>query len=115
MMRAMRLLLLSNSTNFGEGYLDHAMPDVRAFLGAVTRLAFVPFALKDHAAYTAKARARFAKEGIEVAALTAADGGHRDLRDAEAVFVGGGNTFRLLRTLQSFAYIEALRERVAGG
>ncbi len=95
-----RLLLLSNSTNHGQGYLDHAM---------------VPFALHDRAAYTAKARARFLSEGIEVEALTADEGGRRALQSAEAVFVGGGNTFRLLKTLQEAALLEALRERARAG
>jgi dipeptidase E len=111
----MRLLLLSNSTNFGEKYLDHAMAAIRAFLGPVKRLTFVPFALADHESYTAKARERFAREGIELKPL-AADRGRSDTLDsAEAVFVGGGNTFRLLRALQSTGHVEALRARVTAG
>jgi dipeptidase E len=111
----MRLLLLSNSTNFGEKYLDHAMAEIRTFLGPVKRLTFVPFALADHEAYTAKARERFAREGIEVTALLA-DRGRADTLDAaDAIFVGGGNTFRLLRTLQGFGYVEAIRARVSAG
>jgi dipeptidase E len=110
-----RLLLLSNSTNHGQGYLDHAMPEVRALLVGVKRLLFVPFALHDRAAYAAKARARFLSEGIEVEALTADEGGRRAVRSAEAVFVGGGNTFRLLRTLQDAALLEPLRARARAG
>ncbi len=111
----MRLLLLSNSTNFGEKYLDHAMADIRGFLGAVKRVTFVPFALADHEAYTAKARERFGREGIEVTALVA-DRGRADTLDAaEAVFVGGGNTFRLLRALQTTGHLDAIRARVAAG
>ncbi len=110
----MRLFLLSNSTNFGEGYLDHAMDDIRAFLGPIQRLAFVPFALADHAAYTAKVQDRFGREGIEVTAL-AATRNAASLRSVDAVFVGGGNTFRLLRTLQKARYVDDLRARVAAG
>ena len=111
----MRLLLLSNSTNFGEKYLDHAMADIRDFLGGVKRIAFVPFALADHEAYTAKARERFAREGIDLGALSADRGRTDDLETAEAVFVGGGNTFRLLRALQATGYVEAIRARVEAG
>jgi dipeptidase E len=111
----MRLLLLSNSTNFGEKYLDHAMADVRGFLGSVKRLAFVPFALADHEAYTAKARERFAREGIDVVPFVAGRGRSDGLESAEAVFVGGGNTFRLLRALQSSGHLEVLRARVYAG
>ena len=110
-----RLLLLSNSTNHGQGYLDHALPEVRALFHGVKRLLFVPFALYDRATYTAKARARFATEGIDVEALTPDPAGHRRLESAEAVFVGGGNTFRLLKTLQDGGLLEPLRRRVREG
>jgi dipeptidase E len=110
-----RLLLLSNSTNHGQGYLDHAMEEIRALVGPARRLLFVPFALQDRAGYAARARARFAREGIEVDALTADEAGHRALDSAEAVFVGGGNTFRLLRTLQESGLLERLRRRAQGG
>ena len=106
------LLLLSNSTNHGQGYLDHAMPRIRDWLGPVGRLVFVPFALQDHAAYTARVRERFAAEGIEVDGLA---GGPGALDAAEAVFVGGGNTFRLLARLQQAGLLETLRNRVAVG
>lgn len=110
-----RLLLLSNSTNHGEGYLDHAMPAMRTLLGPVRRILFVPFALRDRAAYAGKARARFAREGIEVDALTADARGARALEAAEAVFVGGGNTFRLLKVLQDAGLLEPLQRRGRGG
>jgi dipeptidase E len=109
-----RLLLLSNSTNHGRGYLDHAIEDLRAFLGPARRLAFVPFALKDQAAYAAKARERFAREQVEVEAVTE-DGGAATLAAVDAVFVGGGNTFRLLHTLQRSGLLDELRRRVREG
>jgi len=109
------LLLLSNSTNFGEGYLDHALEAIRELLGRARRLLFVPFALRDHAAYTAQVRERFAREGIEVEGATPGAGGARALAEAQAVFVGGGNTFRLLDTLQGSALVEPLRLRAVAG
>jgi dipeptidase E len=111
----MRLLLLSNSTNYGAGYLDHAMDAVRDFLGGRRRLVFVPFALKDAASYTAKARARFEPDGIEVVGLTADAAGADLLASAEAVFVGGGNTFRLLDRLQRAGLLDVLRRRASEG
>jgi dipeptidase E len=109
------LLLISNSTNHGQGYLDHAMPAIRDLLGPVRRLLFVPFALHDRAGYAGKARTRFATEGIEVEALTADGAGRRALEAAPAVFMGGGNTFRLLRTLQEARLVEPLRDLARAG
>jgi dipeptidase E len=110
----MKLLLLSNSTGHGRGYLDHAWPAVESLLGGAGRLLFVPFALRDHAGYTAKVRDRFAP-GRAVEALAPGAGGLAQLDRAEAVFVGGGNTFRLLATLQAAGLLAPLAERVRSG
>ena len=110
-----RLLLLSNSTNHGAGYLDHAAPAIASFLGPVRRLLFVPFALRDWTAYTARARERLAREGIEANGATADAQGRAAFEEAEAVFVGGGNTFRLLDRLQRSDLLEVLRRRAAAG
>ena len=112
---SLRLMLLSNSTNFGGGYLDHAMEEIRAFLGGARELLFVPFALKDRAGYAARAAARFAREDVAVRALTGDADGRRALDGAQAVFVGGGNTFRLLKTLQDAALLEPLAARARAG
>jgi dipeptidase E len=110
-----RLLLLSNSTNHGAGYLDHAMEAIGSFLGPVRRLCFVPFALRDHQGYTAKARERFAVAGIDLRAVPADAAGAAALETAEAAFVGGGNTFRLLDRLQRSGLLDVLRRRDATG
>jgi dipeptidase E len=109
-----RLLLLSNSTNFGAAYLDHAMEAILRFLGPARRVAFVPFALEDQARYAARVRERFEREGIDVVRVTE-DGSAADLESAGAVFVGGGNTFRLLGLLRSTGVLDALGRLAAGG
>ena len=45
---ASRILLISNSTLYGSGYLDHAEAEIRSFLGQMDRILFIPFALHDH-------------------------------------------------------------------
>lgn len=111
----MKLLLLSNSTNYGEGYLDHAIDDVRDFFGPRRRLAFVPFALRDQAAYTRKVAERLTPEGFVITGVTADAAGRAALEAAEGVFVGGGNTFRLLDTLQRADLLDPLRRRARSG
>ena len=101
-----RLLLISSSNVHGYGYLDHAEAEIKSFLGTLKRVAFVPFAIQDRAAYTAKVSERLAKMG-----LTVID----DVASAEAIFVGGGNTFRLLEALYETGLLETIRKRVEGG
>ena len=111
----MKLLLISSSTVHGSGYLDHCAEEIRNFLGQLERILFVPFALKDREAYTARAAERLGQMGYAV------DGLHRE-RDpqgavarAEAIFVGGGNTFRLLDALYRQDLLQPIRERVLAG
>jgi len=104
----MRLLLISSSTVHGFGYLDHPEPEMRAFLGAGRRVAFVPFALHDHDAYTAKVRERLEKMDLDVVSIDEFD-------RADAIFVGGGNTFRLLKTLYERDLLTPIRDRVRAG
>jgi len=104
----MRLLLISSSNVHGYGYLDHPEPFMRTFLGDARRVAFVPFAAHDHDAYTAKVRERLARMELDVIPID-------DLDRAEAIFVGGGNTFRLLKTLFDRDLLNRIRDRVRAG
>ena len=110
-----RLLLISNSTLFGSGYLDHAEKAIRDFLGSATRIVFVPFALHDRNGYTERARERFRAMGCTLASLHDVSNPQREIEQADAVFVGGGNTFRLLTGLYAFNLLEAIRRSVKQG
>jgi dipeptidase E len=110
----MKLLLVSNSTQHGGGYLEHCADEVETLFAGVKNLLFVPFALHDHDAYTAIVRKRFASDR-EVIGLHEPADPVAAVRDAEAIFIGGGNTFRLLKGLYDRRLIEPIRQRVADG
>jgi dipeptidase E len=116
---ARRLLLVSNSTLHGGGYLDHCAAEMRAVLDGVRRVLFVPFALHDRDRYAATARERLGRMGFGVDSLHEAGeepaAARRMVAAAEAVFTGGGNTFRLLATLYRLDLLAALRERALAG
>ncbi|MBB5155878.1 dipeptidase PepE [Saccharopolyspora phatthalungensis] len=111
----MELLLLSSSMKHGTGFLEHAMPAVAELLAGRRRLLFVPFAKHDHDLYAAIVQAAVAPLGITVEAIQRADDPVAAVRAAEGVFIGGGNTFRLLATLHRLGLLQALREAVRGG
>jgi dipeptidase E len=110
-----RVLLISNSTLHGRGYLDHAEAEIRRLLGPARRVLFVPFALADRDAYAAKAEARFAAFGCELTSLHRVDDAWQAIETAEALFVGGGNTFRLLKAIYDLEILSLIRRRVAKG
>jgi dipeptidase E len=110
-----QLLLISNSTLHGSGYLDHVEQEIRALLGAVKRVLFVPFALHDRDAYASQARERFAAMGYELDSVHDAPAAGKAVAQAEALFIGGGNTFRLLHGLYQADLLPPIRSRVAAG
>jgi dipeptidase E len=112
---AKRILLISNSTLYGSGYLDHAAAEIRDFLGDIERVLFVPFALYDRDAYTATARKRFEAMDYALDSIHTARDARQAVNGAEAIFIGGGNTFRLLKTLYDFDLLPAIRRRVEEG
>jgi dipeptidase E len=112
--RPVRVLLGSGGFRTPEriGLLAEQM---RSFFGPVGRLLFVPYALADHEGYRQQLvgrglNASYDLDGLHhhpdpVAAVTA----------AEALFVGGGNTFRLLDALYRLGLLDAIRARVRQG
>lgn len=104
----MRLLLISSSLVHGYGYLDHPEPEIKRHLKGKKRVAFVPFAAFDHDAYTAKVSERFGRMGFNIVSID-------EFESADAIFVGGGNTFRLLKKLQDRNLLDPIRQRVRDG
>jgi dipeptidase E len=111
----MQLLLISNSTLYGSGYLDHAETEIRDFLGDVKRVLFVPFAVHDRDEYAATAQQRFARMGYELSSIHSAPDQRQAVQDTAAIFIGGGNTFRLLKALYDADLLDPIRRRVAEG
>src|SRR5229473_2533513 len=110
-----RLLLISNSTLHGSGYLDHAEKEIRDLIGNRTGVIFIPFAVHDWKAYAAKAQERFRDMGLALTSVHDVSNMRRAIAEAEVIFVGGGNTFRLLKGLYDHDLLDPIRQRVAAG
>ena len=110
-----RALLISSSKVFGGGFLDHAEAAIRERVAGVRRVLFIPHALADRDAYTKVARKRFKAMGFDLDSLHAAADTLAAVEAAEAVFVGGGNTFRLLKALNDLGVLARLRARALSG
>jgi dipeptidase E len=111
------LLLLSNSRNPGGGFLDHAEDALRDFLRGRQRVLFVPFAgvAISWALYTQRVRDRLARLDVDVDGLHDAPEARRAVEEADALMVGGGNTWQLLRELQRGGLLAPLAARINEG
>ena len=110
-----RVLLISSSRIYGSGYLDQAEAEIRDFLGNVKQVLFVPYAGFDRDEYAAIARERYAKMGYEMSSVHTASDPIEAVNKTDAVFIGGGNTFRLLNALYQANLLEPIRNRVKNG
>jgi len=109
------LMLISSSNVHGQGYLDHVEHEIREMLRGVQRIAFVPYALYDRDAYAARVRQRFERMGIGVDSIHTDSSPGLLVQQAQALFIGGGNTFRLLKALYDYELLEGIRNRVEHG
>jgi len=113
-----RLLLLSNSTNFGEPFLQYPLRTIRQFLGpVVSQVLFVPYAgvRISFSDYAARVRERFQEIGIAVTSVHETENPAAAVERSSTIVVGGGNTFCLLDRLYAHGLVERIRERVLQG
>jgi dipeptidase E len=109
----MRILLISNS---GRPFLEHCRNTMVEFLKPCRRIGFVSAAsLGDERLYCERVREALAPVGLEVAHIYWRTDPIQALRSVEAIFVGGGNTYALLKRLRESRLLAAVRERVQLG
>src|SRR6185312_15692101 len=110
-----RLLLLSSSRDANGVYLLHSASAIRSLLGGtVQRVLFIPYAgvTIAHDEYAQRAAVPFAKLGYDLQSIGDAESPAHALERAEAIVVGGGNTFQLLAALQDRELLDVIRARV---
>lgn len=112
------LLLISTSTTHGTGYLEHCADEIKNLLTGKASILFIPYARPggiSHKDYTAKAQEAFEAMGISLKGVHDAPDPVKAVNEAEAVFIGGGNTFLLLKQLYANNLVKPLQDRVKQG
>lgn len=113
------LLLLSNSTNAGEAYLEWPKKDIENFFKKfnVKKVLFVPYAgvAPGYDAYAEKVAKVFAGMGVALESIHTFEYPITAVNQAECIVVGGGNTFHLVKEMQQTGVMKAIREKVLQG
>src|ERR1035437_3194762 len=121
-----QLLLISNSTNPGEAYLEWPEPIISKFLNSTTvnKILFIPFAgvnltpagvNPSYEMYTEKVRSVFTNLGYEVYSIVDEENPVKAVEDAECIMIGGGNTFFLVYMLYKWKIMETIRQKIMAG
>ena len=111
----MKLLLISNSTMPGEPYLDYPKNEIKKFLGEKpVRAIFIPYAAVTFSfdEYCKKVEERFAEIGHHIVGIHTFDNKIKAIHEAEAIVVGGGNTWQLARLMHDENIMNPIREKV---
>lgn len=114
----MRLLLISNSTNPGEAYLDYPKNQIKEFLGEKANNAiFIPYAAVTFSfdEYEERVNTRFAEIGHHVTGIHRFINPVEAIENADAIVVGGGNTWQLVKMLQEKGLMKVIRKKVKKG
>lgn len=113
----MNLLLISNSTNAGEPYLKYPIEEIKKTLAGVTEVVFIPYAAVtfSYEEYERKVQERFNEIGIKVNSVHRALNKRNFVRHAQAIVIGGGNTFALLKKMQEEDLLDTIFRRVKAG
>ena len=109
------LLLISSSRVHGKTYLEHCRSAIADHFSGAQNILFVPYALKDHDSYESTVASAFKEIGLTIRSLHHAADPVAAIGEADGVFVGGGNSFRLLKTLYDLQLLPAIKQAVQGG
>ncbi len=115
MAKTKKLLLISNTYDYSGGYFKHAEAEIKDFLQDVDSLLFIPYALANQNAYANEAADFFRKLGVNISSIHNSKDPKRSISEAQAIYVGGGNTFRLLNELYKNDVLNLLKERISEG
>lgn len=113
-----KILLASTSTIYGGTYLSYLKEELIHFFEDADEILFIPYARPSgisHDEYTERARAFFSSIGKKVVGIHTSPNPKEAVKNAKAIFTGGGNTFLLVTKLYEQGLVEPLREAVNKG
>jgi dipeptidase E len=114
----MQAIIASTSTIHGSSYLEYLLPTLEIHFADVQDILFIPFARSGgitHDDYTEKAKKGLRPCGKHVKGLHEFKDPKKAIASAEAIFVGGGNTFLLVKQLYEFGLMDVLRTAIDAG
>lgn len=112
------LIIASTSTVYGGKYLDYLTEEMKDLFKDTDTVTFIPYARPggiSHDEYTKTAAVAFEKIGKKLVGLHTFDNPMEALKNAKAVFTGGGNTFVLVKALHNLELMQPIREAIFHG
>ncbi|MDO6597777.1 dipeptidase PepE [Oceanihabitans sp. 2_MG-2023] len=112
------IIIASTSTIHGSDYLEYLLPELSVFFKNASTILFIPYARPggiSHEDYTKKTKIAFLKINKQVTGIHTFKNPTEAIKKAEAIFVGGGNTFVLVNQLYKNKLLTVIKEEVENG
>lgn len=112
------LLIASTSTVHGSAYLEYLLDELKLHFKEADEILFVPYARPggiSHEAYTEKVSTAFTKIDKSVKGLHEFNSPKKALKQAQGIFIGGGNTFVLVSQLYKNDVVSSIKNAVLSG
>lgn len=113
-----KIIIASTSTLHGGGYLDYLLPSLKSHFSNCKSLLFIPYARPggiSHEDYTQKVADAFKAVDLDVKGIHEFENPADAVKNAEALFTGGGNTFLLVSQLYKMNVVDAIHNAVKAG
>jgi dipeptidase E len=112
------IIIASTSTLHGSNYLDYLLEELALFFNDISNILFLPYARPSgisHDDYTSKVSEVFSKINKDITGIHSFKNTNEAVKNAEAIFVGGGNTFVLVSQLYKNNLLSIIKETVENG
>ncbi|MHB1148229.1 MAG: dipeptidase PepE [Lutibacter sp.] len=113
-----KLLIASSSSVHGKGYLEYILPELADFFKGVNEILFIPYARPGgitYDAYTETAKRGFEIINIRIKGIHEFNNPIDAVNQAKGIFIGGGNTFLLVKQLYDLKLISTIKNVVENG
>ena len=113
-----KIIIASTSTVHGSSYLEYLIPTLSVFFTNVKTILFLPYARPSgisYSSYTLSVQEALVKINITVKGIHEFKNPKDAIKSAEAIFVGGGNTFELVNQLYKNDLLRVLKKVIDAG
>jgi len=113
-----KMIIASTSTVYGSGYLEYILPQLKSFFKGIEEVLFIPYARPGGISfdeYTKIVRTAFLKIDTRIKGIHEFNNPELAVKNAKAIFTGGGNTFVLVNSLYQNNLIHVIKKVVENG
>lgn len=113
-----KMIIASTSTIYGSAYLEYILPTLKYFFKGIDEVLFIPYARPSgisYEEYTAIVSKEFLKIDIKIKGIHEFDNSVITVKNAKAIFIGGGNTFVLVNELYQQKLFPVIKQAIENG